>query len=324
MDDILIAHGGEIKANKDGKVEGYLVRFGSKTDTDLEGEFFNADTDFGIHNRLPLYYNHGADKKIKKQRIGVGEYKLDETGLWFESQVEMVNEYVQMLYEKGIVGKQLKSVGYSSGAIGHLVEREKQGKAHWLKTWVLGEASITPTPAEHRNLIMPIKSFFENLFEGKSSGLSYENKMDILRRAIQTKAESVSTSEYPPYCHVTDLYDTTVVYWEDGKLYEASYSLDGMSATLGTPKEVMRLVSYKPAPGGSKRFYIEECKTARLYEDLLGDLGFPNAAQVALASQGWKALHQRDSEDEQEAQAAQQRQAHARLLESQLLTGVRI
>ena len=45
--DTLVWHGGEVKTLGDGKVAGYLVRFSTADDLDLEGEYFDAATDFG-------------------------------------------------------------------------------------------------------------------------------------------------------------------------------------------------------------------------------------------------------------------------------------
>jgi HK97 family phage major capsid protein len=47
------------------------------------------------------------------------------------------------------------------------VEREQVGKAWHIKTWFVGEASLTPTPAEPRNGVMALKSLFQK-----------ENQMD--------------------------------------------------------------------------------------------------------------------------------------------------
>lgn len=155
----LIAYGSEIKALGDGKVGGYLIRFSTPEDPDLTGDFFSKDTEYGPNTNPPLFYHHGMDGTLKTRMIGTGGWKIDDVGLWYEAQLAMRDEYEQMLYQMVEAGK----MGYSSGALSHLVERESVGKAYWIKTWIIGEASLTPTPAEPRNSVMPLKSLGENI-----------------------------------------------------------------------------------------------------------------------------------------------------------------
>lgn len=154
--DTLVMYGGSVKALGGGKIGGYLVRFTSHKDTDLEGEFFTAETDFGEVATAPVYYQHGMDYKLGKRRIGKATHKMDEFGIWAEAQLDMRDEYEKFIYEMAEAGK----MGWSSGTAGHLVEREPKGKAVWLKSWPLGlDDTLTPTPAEPRNSAVPLKSW---------------------------------------------------------------------------------------------------------------------------------------------------------------------
>ncbi|MHC4413607.1 MAG: hypothetical protein ACYSW6_11685 [Planctomycetota bacterium] len=89
----LIAYGGAVKALGDGKVGGYLVRFTTEDEPDLEGEYFTADTDFGEAESAPVHYQHGMDAKIGKRRIGRAEHKKDEFGVWAEAQLNLRVRY---------------------------------------------------------------------------------------------------------------------------------------------------------------------------------------------------------------------------------------
>ena len=155
-DDNLIYFGAEVKDLGGGKIGGYLVRFSDNKAADLEDDFFTRETDLGVGDgaALPVYYQHGFDSQLKTRRIGRGVTKLDDVGMWFEAQLELRDEYERMIYELAQSGK----LGWSSGAAGHLVEREQIGKAWHIKSWPIAEASLTPTPAEPRNSAMPIKS----------------------------------------------------------------------------------------------------------------------------------------------------------------------
>lgn len=159
--DVLVFQGDTaLKSLGDGKFGGYLVRFGTPKDTDLENDFFSKETDLGVDDggSLPVYYQHGMDGQIKAKRIGRGIVKYEDAGLWFEMQLEMRDEYEKRIAQLAEEGK----LGLSSGAAGHLVERESVGKSWHIKTWPIAEASLTPTPAEPRNIVMPVKSFIAN------------------------------------------------------------------------------------------------------------------------------------------------------------------
>jgi phage head maturation protease len=138
------------------------VRFGSPDTTDLEGDYFTKSTDFGfpikVGERVPLnvYYHHGMDKMIGKKSIGTGYVKMDETGLWYEAQLDMADSYGEMIAKLCKQGK----MGYSSGAAGHMVERKSVGKASEITRWCIAEASITPTPAEYRNSVKSLEEMY--------------------------------------------------------------------------------------------------------------------------------------------------------------------
>ncbi len=177
----LVVQGGEVKSLGEGKIGGYLVRFTAPKDTDLEGDFFDKNTDLGVMDgsNLPVYYQHGFDGQIKNRRIGRGTIKYDDTGLWLEAQLEMRDEYEQMIVKLAEEGK----LGWSSGAAGHLVTRESVGKAWYIKSWPIAEASLTPTPAEPRNNVVPIKSLITTL----PVGTGMEEKENIIVNESEVK-----------------------------------------------------------------------------------------------------------------------------------------
>ena len=147
--EIIVMYGSEIKYNK-GNLQGYLVRFGDHTKTDLENDYFTENTDFGREvnekTSLNLYYHHGLDPVIGKRTVGKGYIQKTPEGIWYEGQLEMRNEYDKMIAKLLEEGR----LGFSSGAASHLVERKMVGNAYEITRWALAEASITPRPAEPR------------------------------------------------------------------------------------------------------------------------------------------------------------------------------
>lgn len=163
-DDTLIAFGGSVKALGDGKIGGYLVAFTGPDAPDMQGEYFTPDTDFDIEDgdRVTLYYNHGLDPTLKRRKLGSGSVKRDDVGVWLEAQLQQRDAYERAIYGMAEAGK----LGWSSGTLGHLVERQLEEKAVRITTWPLGkDASLTPTPAAGPTLtaIQPIKSWADTM-----------------------------------------------------------------------------------------------------------------------------------------------------------------
>lgn len=166
--DTLIAFGGAIKslgpaAGGGERIGGYLVEFGTAETHDAtpERDFFDAETDFGIENgsKTAVYYHHGLDKKIGKRKLGTGTLELKEAGVWFEAELQKRDAYEENILKMVKAGK----LGLSSGTAHHLVERTavkcSRGVAHHIDHWPLGlDASLTPTPANYRNMAVPLKS----------------------------------------------------------------------------------------------------------------------------------------------------------------------
>ena len=160
--DVLTSFPDAIKSDRLGYVKGYLVRFGDSKSADLEGDYFTQSTDYGFPmesgKRVPLnvYYHHGMDAQVGKKSIGTGYIKMDETGLWYEAQLDLADEYGKMVAKLCKQGK----MGFSSGAAAHLVERKSMGGAAEITRWPIAEASITPTPAEYRNSVKSLEEYY--------------------------------------------------------------------------------------------------------------------------------------------------------------------
>ncbi len=159
----LVAFGDTVKALPDGKVAGYLIRFGSPSQTDLVRDYFTAETNFDFANgeTKSVYYAHGQDEQVGKRRIGRGSLKSDEVGVWVEAQLDLADEYQAAIYE---LAKKEK-LGWSSGSAAHLVERKaaENGAKH-ITQWPLVEASLTPQPCEPRCVaVATLKSLLTDL-----------------------------------------------------------------------------------------------------------------------------------------------------------------
>jgi hypothetical protein len=157
MDELLIQFGGEVKALGEGRVGGYGVKFSTPADPDLVKDFFNGKTDYATEFpcKTNIYFHHGLDKTVGKKAIGKGELKIDDVGIWVEAQLDLRDKYTQAIYDLAQKGE----LGWSSGTVPSLVEREAEGKSYWIKSWPLGiDMSLTPTPCEPRAQAVALKS----------------------------------------------------------------------------------------------------------------------------------------------------------------------
>ena len=185
--DLLTSSVDGIKSDRLGYVKGYLVRFGDTKTADLEGDYFTPQTDYGFPvskgQRVPLnvYYHHGMDAAVGKKSIGTGFVKMDDTGLWYEAQLDLADEYGSMIAKLCKQGK----MGFSSGAAGHLVERKSMGGAAEITRWPIAEASITPTPAEYRNSVKTLKEYY-----------GMEPMMDMEEEMVMAPMPEQSAAEY--------------------------------------------------------------------------------------------------------------------------------
>lgn len=167
----LIGFGGAVKAMDDAtrRIGGWLALFGSPAEPDLQGEHFTKATDFGPASRVRFRFHHGIDPVLGLLPLGDAELTRKDEGVWCEGVVSIKAEdcdrwaagirdrrdrYEARIYEMVKAGK----LGFSSSAAPHLV-RKKAGE---ILSWPLADdATISPTPVDHRNVIVPLKSVID-------------------------------------------------------------------------------------------------------------------------------------------------------------------
>ena len=143
MNDFVKSYGSGVKAVGDYVVRGRGIVYGGK---DLTGDIFTKATDLGDTRSFvgtPVYYDHGLSS-IRGQIGTVKAWTPAGDGIDVEIELDKRLDYIDD------VMKLVKSgaLGLSTGALSHLVVRQ----AGELKRWVVGEISLTPTPAEPRTL----------------------------------------------------------------------------------------------------------------------------------------------------------------------------
>ncbi len=126
-------------------IRGRGIVYGGK---DLQGDTFTPETDLGDTRSfvgLPVYWDHSLGT-LRGQIGTVKAWIPEDDGIDVEIELDRNSKYIQQVMSLVKEGK----LGLSTGALSHLVER-KSGE---LKRWIVGEISITPTPAEPRTFAM--------------------------------------------------------------------------------------------------------------------------------------------------------------------------
>ena len=153
VDDMALkAFGGVVKSVGAYNLKGVGICYGGK---DLYDDTFTATTDFGESRSfvgMPVYYDHALGS-VKSQVGTVKAWEATEDGIVFEIELDRHKAYVDDILKLAQKG----ALGYSTGALAHTVVRE----AGELKRWIIGEVSLTPTPAEPRTLGVAAKSLPE-------------------------------------------------------------------------------------------------------------------------------------------------------------------
>jgi hypothetical protein len=290
-DETMIQFGSAVKNLGGGKIGGHLVLFSTKSDPDLGNDFFTASTDFDFEDgdNRSGYYNHGLDVKIANHKIGRGVLTRDELGVWLEAQLTERDAYadaVLKLVEEG-------ALGLSSGALSHLVRREKATKGISEVThWPIGEWSLTPTPAEPRTQAMSLKAWSESLsLKGKVLG-------DHVERSVIAAAMDNLNSAL-----MSHVYSTLGDYADEKTTPDEKKSLlcSGLDEHCATGKKMVGAMM----DGLDVKALLEnvftgtfaheiKAATIRELEDALRDAGFSKRQATAIASHGFKGL-QRDA-----------------------------
>jgi hypothetical protein len=121
---------------------------------DLDGEYFSARTDVkpDWFRERPVMWHHGGDEVIKDEVLGTeDELKQEDDGWWGTVWLDRSNRYWEQVNALLAAGK----VYGSSGALGHLVQKARDGE---ILVWPHIEQTLTPTPANPFARVVPAKA----------------------------------------------------------------------------------------------------------------------------------------------------------------------
>ncbi len=157
--DTLVAYGGAVKSLPGGGLGGNAVTYGGQ---DLTGDTFGRETNYGFagadtknvdilfHHAQPIETKTGKSVQVQDP-IGRATLRQTDDGVIIEEAI---------LFNAERYAKHLGKLGWSTGAASHSVVRE----GGQIKQWQIAELSLTPTPAEPRQL-MAAKSLAGERFD---------------------------------------------------------------------------------------------------------------------------------------------------------------
>ncbi len=174
-------------------IEGPGMPFGGPIQgKDIDGEDFGPDTDFCIEwfgeSGRPLLYHHGLDGNVKTAVVGrqIG-FEIHDDAVWVRSQLDKSSRYHKVVSELIAKG----ALGYSSGAMPHLVTKTASGH---ITRWPWVELSLTPTPANPAAQVYAVKT---------ADALEHLEAVDVdfpapLQAALKALDEWADTKGDPP------------------------------------------------------------------------------------------------------------------------------
>jgi hypothetical protein len=157
-DDSLIYYGEAVKALGSGRVGGVVAPFATADTADPQGEFFHAETDFGldVSTRARVVYHHGWTKAYGKRKLAVADLFVGEAGVEGATQLPD-DEAGRAIYGLAEAG----TLFWSSGSAPHLVVTTPVKGAKRIDSWPIVEVSLTHKPVDKRARAYALKSLLD-------------------------------------------------------------------------------------------------------------------------------------------------------------------
>jgi len=137
---------------------------------DLDGEYFSPRTDIKADwfPTRPVLWHHAQDQSVKDAMLGTeDDLTKEDDGWWGTMWLDRSARYWAHVSALLAAGK----VYGSSGALGHLVQKAKDGE---ILTWPHIEQTLTPTPANPFARVIPAKAAADFTSSGISLGTDLE------------------------------------------------------------------------------------------------------------------------------------------------------
>lgn len=147
-------YGDTVKSLGENRIGGRIVTYSGPSDPDKVKDFFDGSSDFwlnGTGERRPILYRHGLDPVIKRRRFGEVQISRGSDGLWATGYIAGKDDDSLKLLDMARRGE----LNWSTGSVGHLVEKTPVGDSMHVDSWPIAECtlSLKDLVCEARNIV---------------------------------------------------------------------------------------------------------------------------------------------------------------------------
>jgi hypothetical protein len=242
---LLVIDGGAVKTEAEGIVEGMGIVFGDENEPDQskQRDFFTKDSFVRRKESftVPLYYEHGFG--LINTEIGEAVLTKEEAGWKAVAEIDVSDELGKKVYE----AVKTRPHGFSTGALQHLVRREaKSNNTHFLKSWVVGELSLTERPAEPKAIVEAVKSidgsvaYVDAFSEEPLKEADQKNDDDKLVAVFNENGEKLWDIDEEAFAKIKDIIKDSA---KCGDYSYVSASSESTSITLSPETDVADLIA---------------------------------------------------------------------------------
>ena len=186
-----------IKAVGEWEIDVLAIPFGSPSEKDGHGEYFDANTNLHLDRYTPaVHYYHSLtpeDQGIPEEIGHVKSSEIKQDGVWYRIVLNKASKFAKLVMDAAKKGL----ARASSGTAAHLVRIARDGH---IENWPLVEVSIFDTegkynlmPANNRAVALPVvKALFERAGISYPDDLSddYRSKVNAIGRRQRATAVS--------------------------------------------------------------------------------------------------------------------------------------
>lgn len=301
--------GKSVKAVGDWELDVLGVPYGSATDKDSDGEWFDAQTH--LHeDKFPLppaVYYHGKDAEggAMSEPAFIGRTAkrwVDQAGVWFRVVLDKGNEYAKRVWDAAQQG----IARASSGAVGHLVRTDADGH---IREWPMAELSIFDAggarqPSNRHAIALPaMKALYQ------AAGLALPSEIDppeaepeAAKAAATAAGQGPTTEQGVKTMDEKELKKAIADAIAEVRSADATKAdkavVDGLTAKVDTlTAELAALKAEKPLPAGGVvtvvvaaedrpfKTYAEQCKSVLAWERRQGESD-PRLKRLAVKATG--------------------------------------
>jgi len=235
-----------------------VIRFTGPLDTDKDGQYFDASTDFGTLGARDIYWWHGWSKGLSVKAIGSFVPEITEEGLIASpGTLDLSGPYADTIYAKASKGE----LGWSSDSARHLTRID--AKTGYIQQWPIVGASLAPLSiVRDSKAVVGVKAFQDRLIASVKAGRATIGamqgaKLNVLRDAFRSTAARIDA--LLPFVDVLDPGINDVV---EADTYDLRWKLEDIESSITSMNAFASAVKAGAELSSMNRKSLEACLEA--------------------------------------------------------------